>query len=67
VRLATTHAAYDLLGMDSVNEDDLYANLDWLSENQHGIEDRLYAPALSRKKAALVSLRCDQHRTDTRA
>ena len=28
--------------LDSFNEDDLYANLDWLHENQSKIEDRLF-------------------------
>ena len=38
VRLARTHAACDVLGLDAFNEDDLYANLDWLSKNQERIE-----------------------------
>ena len=42
VRLARQHAVCDLLGLDSFNEDDLYANLDWLSESQGKIEDRLF-------------------------
>jgi transposase len=42
VRLARWHAACDVLGLDSFNEDDLYRNLDWLCENQEKIEDRLY-------------------------
>ena len=42
VRLAQTHAACDLLDLDSFDEDDLYVNLDWLSENQAQIEDRLF-------------------------
>ena len=32
VRLARSHAVCDLLDLDSFNEDDLYANLDWLHE-----------------------------------
>ena len=43
VRLAGTHAAADALGLDRFDEDDLYANLDWLCERQHRIEDRLFA------------------------
>ena len=43
VRLATSHAACDILGLESFNEDDLYANLDWLDEHQQPIEDRLFA------------------------
>lgn len=41
VRLAATHAACDVLGLDKFNEEDLYDNLDWLSENQSVIEQRL--------------------------
>ena len=43
VRLASSHAACDILGLESFNEDDLYANLDWLDTNQQDIEDRLFA------------------------
>ena len=43
VRLAGTHAATDALGLNRFDEDDLYANLDWLCERQHRIEDRLFA------------------------
>ena len=39
VRLARSHAVCDLLDLDSFNEDDLYANLDWLHENQTGKTD----------------------------
>ncbi len=42
VRLAATHAACDVLGLQSFNEDDLYVNLDWLHEHQTEIEDRLF-------------------------
>ena len=42
VRLATRHAACDLIGMDSFNEDDLYDTLTWLSDRQPTIEDRLF-------------------------
>ena len=43
VRLAASHAACDILGLESFNEDDLYVNLDWLDEHQRHIEDRLFA------------------------
>ena len=43
VRLAATHGATDACGLARFNEDDLYANLDWLSEQQRRIEDRLVA------------------------
>ncbi len=42
VRLAQTHAACDILDLDSFDEDDLYSNLDWLCEQQAKIEDRLF-------------------------
>ncbi len=42
VRLAGTHAACDVLGLESFDEDDLYRNLDWLDEHQDAIEDRLF-------------------------
>ena len=42
VRLAASHAACDVLGLDIFNEDDLYANLDWLHEHQETIENRLF-------------------------
>ena len=42
VRLARSHAACDVLGLEPFCEEDLYANLDWLNENQAAIEDRLF-------------------------
>ena len=42
VRLAGAHAACDVLNLEPFDEDDLYANLDWLAENQAAIEDRLF-------------------------
>ena len=42
VRLATSHACCDLLGLDAFNEDHLYANLAWLCKNQAKIEARLF-------------------------
>ena len=42
VRLACSHAACDVLGLDSFNEDQLYPNLAWLAENQVPIEQRLF-------------------------
>ena len=42
VRLAGQHAAGDILGLESFDEDDLYANLDWLCAHQSRIEDRLF-------------------------
>lgn len=42
VRLAGSHACCDLLKLDTFNEDHLYTNLAWLSENQADIESRLF-------------------------
>jgi hypothetical protein len=42
VRLAGSHAACDVLGLDVFDEDDLYLNLDWLYEHQAAIENRLF-------------------------
>jgi transposase len=42
VRLATHHAACELLHLDSFNESHLYANLAWLADNQGRIEARLF-------------------------
>jgi hypothetical protein len=44
VRLAQVHAACDVLGIRrGFDENDLYANLGWLSQQQETIEDRLFA------------------------
>lgn len=42
VRLAKKHAATDVIGMDTFNEDHLYYTLDWAAENQIEIEKRLF-------------------------
>jgi transposase len=42
VRLAQSHAACDILGLDGFNEDHLYRNLAWLAENQEVIEQKLF-------------------------
>lgn len=42
VRLAGVHAACEVLGLEPFDEDDLYANLDWLAAHQAAIEDRLF-------------------------
>src|SRR5271163_642971 len=44
VRLAQVHAACDVIGIRrGFDENDLYANLGWLSQQQQIIEDRLFA------------------------
>ena len=42
VRLARAHAAKEILGVGDFDEDDLYANLDWLAEQQADIEKVLF-------------------------
>jgi hypothetical protein len=42
VRLAATHAACDVLGLERFDNEDLYGNLDWLSAHQREIEGRLF-------------------------
>jgi len=53
VRLAGSHAACDILGLEPFNEDDLYETLDWLDENQSKIEDRLFKSSYPDKKPGL--------------
>jgi hypothetical protein len=42
VRLARAHAAKEILGLNGFDEDDLYANLDWLADQQPDIEKVLF-------------------------
>lgn len=50
VRLAQVHAACDVLGIPrGFDENDLYANLGWLSQQQEHIEDRLFASRKGQK------------------
>ena len=53
VRLAMAHAACDVLGLGTFNEDALYENLDWLAGAQARIEDRLFAQRQKMKPASL--------------
>src|SRR5438128_1778299 len=53
VRLAMSHAACDVLGLDTFDEDALYENLDWLAGAQARIEDRLFAQRQKTKPARL--------------
>lgn len=53
VRLAMAHAACDVLGLDTFDEDALYENLDWLAGLQASVEDKLFA---QRTKTTPVSL-----------
>jgi len=42
VRLARVHAAGEVVGLGGFDEDDLYANLDWLANQQPDIEKALF-------------------------
>lgn len=53
VRLAMAHAACDVLGLGTFDEDALYENLDWLAGIQASVEDKLFA---QRIKTTPVSL-----------
>jgi len=53
VRLAMAHAACDVLGLGTFDEDALYENLDWLAGAQALVEDRLFA---QRTKAKPINL-----------
>jgi hypothetical protein len=41
-RLAKEQAACEVLGLDAFDEEDLYADMDWLDARQSRIEERLY-------------------------
>jgi transposase len=53
VRLANAHVACDVLELDAFNEDDLYRNLDWLSEEQQRIEDGLFRQRYPQERPGL--------------
>src|SRR3989442_1732449 len=53
VRLAMAHAACDVLGLGSFDEDALYENLDWLAGAQALVEDRLFAQRTKAKPSSL--------------
>jgi Transposase DDE domain len=54
VRLAQVHAAGDVLGLQrGFDENDLYANLTWLSTHQEAIEKRLFARRRGQPKPEL--------------
>jgi DDE family transposase len=53
VRLARAHAACDVLGLGTFDEEALYANLDWLAGAQASVEDRLFAQHTKTKPVSL--------------
>lgn len=60
VRLAQRHDACSLLGMDSFDENDLYANLKWITDNQDSIEQKGADP-LERHPSQRSSIRKRPH------
>jgi hypothetical protein len=42
VRLARSHACAEILDLRGFDEDDLYANLDWLADQQAEVEKKLF-------------------------
>jgi transposase len=52
-RLAQTHAACDIVGLDSFCEEDLYVALDWLCDHQQVIEKRLFTSSYKNAKPNL--------------
>jgi len=60
VRLAQVHAACDVLGIRrGFDENDLYANLSWLSEHQEALKSGC-SPNARAAETGVVSLRRDQ-------
>src|SRR5438128_9245162 len=53
VRLAMSHAACDVLGLGTFDEEALYENLDWLAGAQAFVEDRLFAQRIKTKPVTL--------------
>src|SRR2546430_8100063 len=53
VRLAMAHAACDVLGLGTFDEDTLYENLDWLAGLQASVEDKLFAQRTKTKPVSL--------------
>jgi Transposase DDE domain len=53
VRLAMSHAACDVLGVGTFDEDALYENLDWLAGAQAAVEDRLYNQRITTQPVSL--------------
>ena len=56
VRLAQSHAVFDLLNLGFFTEDDLYENLDWLCNNQEQIEKRLFTMRYKNKEVPRLFL-----------
>jgi len=53
VRFAQRHGICELLEIETLNEDKLYKNLEWLAKNQEKIEKKLYQKRYSQGKPQL--------------
>ena len=53
VRLAMSHALCETIGIDTLDEDDLYENLAWLAEHQESIEKKLFKNRFPNKTPTL--------------
>ena len=53
VRFGANHAVCDILDCDAFHEEHLYANLDWLHENQADIENKLFHRLQDQEKIEL--------------
>lgn len=53
VRLARDHGAAAVLGLPSFDEDDLYANLAWISQRQQAIEQHLFEHRTAQQRPSL--------------
>lgn len=52
-RLAQSHAACDILSLDSFCEDDLYSAMDWLADHQQLIEAQLFKVRYKKRKSIM--------------
>lgn len=53
VRFAQRHAVCEVVGIDKLDEDDLYENLAWLSDQQENIEKKLFKQRFPNKEPML--------------
>ncbi len=53
VRFGQRQAACEILGIDQLNEEDLYTNLSWIADHQQRIETRLFESRFGKTKPSL--------------
>ena len=53
VRLAKRHAVCEILGIEQLDEDDLYANLEWIADRQETTEKKLFNLRFPNEKPTL--------------